>query len=227
MQSQDNNNRSAGAVNHPGAEEWMAYLYHETTPERARELRHHVEGCATCGEQLNRWRRDLATLDEWKLPALGRTTSRTQPVTVLKWAAAAAVVLCVGFAVGRTSSTNAHEIAGLKASVAELTKQVNRQQSAESNSASLPNNPATRDEVVQLLADYSKLNEQQRMEDRRFVGLALQEMNLRLGKLRTELETVALNTENGFQQTKEGLTTLASYAVADRGGATDLKETNH
>jgi hypothetical protein len=55
--------------------------------------------------------------------------------------------------------------------------------------------------------------------------LALREMDSRLLKLRTELETVAVNTETGFRQTKEGLTTLASYTVADRGDASDLPKT--
>jgi hypothetical protein len=45
----------------------------------------------------------------------------------------------------------------------------------------------------------------------------LRELELRLGKLRSELETVALNTESGFRQTKEGLATLATYALSDSG----------
>jgi hypothetical protein len=121
------------------------------------------------------------------------------------------------------SSGQAREVAELKHAVAQLTEKVADKPVGAANSESIAITQQTRDELVQLLADYSKLTEERRTEDRRVVGLALREMDLRLGKLRTELETVALNTENGFQQTQEGLTTLAAYTVADRGDASDLK----
>lgn len=215
MQSQDSVTRIAGAVKHPAAAEWMAYLYDEVTPERKHDLTAHLAQCAACGEQVNEWRAGLGALDDWKLPKLRRPTSAWQPGTMFKWAAAAAVVLAVGFAVGRGSATNAQDIAELKTAVTQLSEKV---ATAKNSTIS----PAARAELVQLLADFSKLTEEQRTEDRRVVGLALREMDLRLGKLRRELETVALNTENGFQQTKEGLTTLASYAVADHASAGNL-----
>lgn len=223
MQSQDTNTRVEGTVNHPSAAEWMAYLYDEIAPERKREMHAHIAQCAACGEQLNQWRAGLVALDDWKLPTLPRQAPAWQPATMLKWAAAAAIVLCVGFAVGRANSSNAREVAELKTAVAQLTEKIADKPASDANNQSIAITRQTRDELVQLLADYSKLNEERRTEDRWVVGLALREMDLRLSKLRTELETVALNTENGFQQTKEGLTTLASYTVADRGDASDLK----
>lgn len=219
MQSQDTNTRVEGAVNHPNAAEWMAYLYDEVAPERKREMHAHIAQCAACGEQLNQWRAGLVALDDWKLPAIPRKTSAWEPATMFKWAAAAAIVLCVGFAAGRAGSTNPREVAELKTAVAKLSVQVGGSASDESIAIS----KQTRDELIQLLADYSKLDEERRTEDRRVVGLALRDVDLRLAKLRAELETVALNTESGFQQTKEGLTTLASYTVADHGDASDLK----
>lgn len=201
----------------------MAYLYGEVAPERKREMHAHIAQCAACGAQLNQWRASLVALDDWKLPALPRKAPAWQPVTLLKWAAAAAVVLCVGFATGRVSSSNAREIAELKTAMAQLAQQIDDKPGGAANNEFVAITKQTRDELVQLLTNYSKLNAEQRTEDRRVVGLALREMDLRLGKLRSELETVALNTENGFQQTKEGLTTLASYAVADHSGPTDSK----
>ena len=219
MQSQEPKTRNAGAVNHPSAAEWMAYLYDEIAPECKREMQAHIAQCAACGQQLNQWRAGVVALDEWQLPVLPRKPSFWQAAPLLRWAAAAAVVLGVGFAAGRGSSSNAREVAELKAAVTQLTAKVSDTPASDANRQSMVITKQTRDELVQLLADYSKLNEERRTEDRRVVGLALREMDQRLGKLRTELETVALNTENGFQQTKEGLTTLASYAVADHGGA--------
>ncbi|MGC3959496.1 MAG: hypothetical protein QM813_16580 [Verrucomicrobiota bacterium] len=215
MQSQESSSRSATTLNHPNQEEWTAYLYDEVTAERKEELFQHLANCSPCGRQLNEWRASIKALDDWKVTALCRKPVAWPPAVLLRWAVAAALVLCVGFAVGRISSQHGREVAELKATVAQLMEYNNK-------------TPVTildasvRAELIRLLTDYSKLNEERRTEDRRVVGLALREMELRLGKLRTELETVALNTETGFQQTKEGLTTLASYAVADHGEATDL-----
>jgi hypothetical protein len=221
MQSQEPNTRSESAVNHPSAAEWMAYLYDEVAPERRRELHAHLAQCAACAGQLNQWRAGMVALEDWKLPAAPRKASAWQRATAIKWAAAAGVVLCIGVGMGRVSSSNTREVAELKTAVAQLTRKVDKPASNTSDS-SIAFTRQTRDELIRLLADYSKLNEERRTEDRRVVGLSLREMDLRLGKLRTELETVALNTESGFQQTKEGLTTLASYAIAEHGGARDL-----
>jgi len=210
MQSQDANTRSAGAVNHPSAAEWMAYLYDEIAPEQKQNLQNHLAQCAACGEQLNHWRAGMRALDEWPLPALRRAPHRWQPV--LKWAAAAAVVVTIGFAAGRQTSSAGGDVAALKASVAQLAQR-------------MENDRVANEETLRFLSAYAKADEQSRAEDRQTVGLALREMDSRLLKLRTELETVAVNTETGFRQTKEGLTTLASYTVADHGDASDLPKT--
>jgi len=196
-------------MNHPDAAEWMAYLYAEVAPDRKRKLRAHLDVCADCSRQLSQWRLGMAALDEWKLPAAHRTPGYWQPV--LKWAAAAVVILGVGFAIGRQGSPSFGEVRTLKASVAQLTEKVEGQHTAAS------------DGMIQLLSDYAKLNEQQRTQDRRAVTMALRDMEMRLVKLRTELETVAVNTESGFQQTQEGLTQLASYTTTGRSGPTDFK----
>ena len=213
MQSQDANPTSAGAVNHPGAEEWMAYLYNELAPERKRELHAHLAQCGDCGKQLHQWRAGMLALDDWEVPAPRLKILTQQPATVLKWAAAAVIVVVAGFAIGRRSSNAASEVAELKHSVAQLTQRMDEERAATS---------ALRDQSLQLLAEYAKLDEARRTEDRGTIELALREMDSRLLKLRTELETVAVNTETGFRQTKEGLTTLASYTVADHGDASAL-----
>ncbi|HEX5218282.1 MAG TPA: zf-HC2 domain-containing protein [Verrucomicrobiae bacterium] len=213
MQSQDANPRSAGAVNHPGAEEWMAYLYNELAPERKRELHAHLAQCGDCGKQLHQWRAGMLALDEWKTPAPRLKVFAQPPVTLVKWAAAAVVVLVAGFAVGRQSSNAAREVAELKNSVTQLTERMNEERAATS---------AMREQSLRLLSEYARLDEAHRTEDREAVELALRDIDSRLFKLRSELETVAVNTETGFRQTKEGLTTLASYTVAERGDAPDL-----
>ena len=213
MQSQDANTRSAGAVNHPGAEEWMAYLYNELAAERKREMHAHLAQCGDCGRQLHQWRAGMLALDDWKLPTHRPKVLALPPVTLVKWAAAAAVVLMAGFAIGRQSSNAAGEVAALKTSVAQLTQRIDEERATAN---------AAREQSLRLLTEYAKLDDARRTEDRETVELALRDMDSRLFKLRSELETVAVNTETGFRQTKEGLTTLASYTVADRGDASDF-----
>jgi outer membrane murein-binding lipoprotein Lpp len=191
----------------------MAYLYNELAPERKRELHAHLALCGDCGRQLQQWRASTQALDEWKLPKRSTAQFNWQPAVVLRWAAAAAVVLMAGFAIGRQSSNASGEVAELKATVAQLTQRSDEERATAN---------AAREQALRLLTEYAKLDDVRRTEDRETVELALREMDSRLLKLRTELETVAVNTETGFRQTKEGLTTLASYTVADRGDASDL-----
>ena len=71
---------------------------------------------------------------------------------------------------------------------------------------------AANTETLRLLSEYSQLQAEQRSTDQQAIALALRNFETRMGRLRTELETVALNTENGFDQTRENLTRLASFA---------------
>lgn len=207
MQTQDPNTRSPGAVDHPNTAEWMAFLYGELAPERRRELDIHLSRCAGCKEQVQNWREGMDALDEWKLPKLRPAPRQRFPI--LKWAVAAAIVLIVGFALGRQTSSSAKEVAALKASVANLTKTVDQDRDLNVSNAVAAANAQT----VQLLAEYAKLNEEHRAADQQAIATALQSYDLRLARLRSELETVAVNTEDSFQQTQEGLTRLALAAA--------------
>lgn len=219
MQSQDSTHRTAGAVKHPDATEWMAFLYGEAAPERKRELETHRAGCAACAEQVSAWRSGMCALDEWNLPARRQTVRRGLPV--LKWAAAAALVLGVGFVLGRQISPAGSELAELKATVAQLAQAVQRERGLNlTNSVSVAT-AAANTETLRLLSGYSQLQAEQRSTDQQAIALAMRNFETRLGRLRTELETVALNTETGFEQTRENLTRLASFS-APLPGETDL-----
>ena len=105
MQTKDSNSRTSGAVNHPGADEWVAFLYGELPAATRRELGAHLAQCPNCAAQLQDWRDSMNALDQWALPAVRRPAR--QAVPALKWAAAAAVILLLGFAIGRQSSSAA------------------------------------------------------------------------------------------------------------------------
>jgi len=209
---QKTDTRNEGAVNHPSAEEWMEFLYGEMPAPRRRELGGHLAQCPICSAQLKSWRTGMSALDEWKLPVIRPATHGGQPI--LKWAAAAAIVLCVGFLLGRQTSNAASELAALKASVTRIAETVERDREVNAMNTVDEATAAAQAEVVRLLADYTHAAEAVRTEDRRTTALALRQLESRLGRLRAELETVAVNTEGSFQQTQEGLASLASMAVS-------------
>jgi hypothetical protein len=208
MQTEDTNSRTPGTVNHPSAAEWMAFLYEEVAPQQKRELQSHLAQCAACASQVKGWRAGMSALDEWTSPMVRRALRRWRPM--VKWAAAAAVVLGAGFAVGRQTSTTASELASLKTSVARLTETMERDRRFNTIHAATAANA----QAMRLLAEYARLDEDGRAEDRKTVALALQAFESRLARLRAELETVAVNTQDGFQQTQEGLTRLVSLNTA-------------
>jgi hypothetical protein len=212
MQSQDSNTGTVGAVKHPNSTEWMSFLYGECPPERRRELDAHLAACSTCAGQVNMWRGSINTLDEWPLRA--RRRARSQWMPALKWAAAAAVVLAVGIAVGRQTSTARAEVAALKSSIANLTAAVELEHNLNSsNNVAVLANANT--EAMRLLGDYARLQQQQRAVDQQVIKTALQSFDLRLGRVRSDLQTVAVNTEAGFEATHQGLAQLASYTIPE------------
>ena len=204
MQTQDPKTRTVGAVNHPGTAEWMAFLYEELPPATRRALGAHLAGCSTCAAQLQTWRASMNSLDQWTLPPPRRAARHWAPA--LKWAAAAAVILLLGFGIGRQTSPAAADVAALKASVAQLEEIARRQPGSDPSETATT---AANNETLRLLAEYSRLQDDQRTADR----LAVQALGARLNSVRAELETVALNTEDGFQQTHENLTQLVSLSV--------------
>jgi hypothetical protein len=188
----------------------MSFLYGECAPERRRELDGHLAACATCAEQVQTWRSSMNALDDWPLPA--RRQVRRQWVPTLKWAAAAAVVLAIGFAIGRQSSNGRAEVAALRSSIAELTAMVEREHTFNlSNSFAVAATANT--ETLRLMGDYARLQQEQRAADQEVLKTALRSFDLRLGRVRSDLLTVAVNTEAGFEQTHENLAQLASYSI--------------
>ena len=212
MQSQDSNTGTAGTLKHPNSSEWMSFLYGECAPERRRELDAHLAACPACAGQVQTWRSSMNALDDWPLPA--KRHGRRQWVPALKWAAAAAIVLAVGIAIGRQTSNASAEVAALKSSIADLTAVVEREHNYNfSNSLALAATANT--ETLRLMGDYARLQQEQRAADQEVIKTALRSFDLRLGRVRSDLQTVAVNTEAGFEQTHENLAQLVSYSMPE------------
>jgi len=187
-------------MNHPKPEEWVPYLYGELGHGARRQLNLHLAQCSECRGRLNTWRRDIGRLDAWKLP---RTSSRWPGfVPALKWAAAAALVLAVGFVAGRLTGGErvAEQVRAalepqLRAALRQEIAQMVRQEVGRGSSALLA---ASGEQAEKLLAAYNTINETHRAEDMERLYLALKK----------QLDTVAVNTQQEFVQ-------LANYHEND------------
>src|SRR5262245_5303048 len=232
---QDSNEKTAshlGDLIHPSREEWISYLYGEGTKGSSVSLAAHLERCPPCQAQLAAWRATMKDLDAWKLPVSPGLLARARSAIfqpTLKWAAAAAIVLGLGFGVGRISSLALGEAATIRASLQEefdrkiettragLTEDIRRQQ-AEALNQVLAASASAKAELEGLVTELAKSAEEKRAMDGEAVAAALQQLDNKWAALhatlRKELETVALLTEDGFNDTQQKLYQLASFTQA-------------
>src|SRR4051812_18005944 len=89
-------------MKHPEREEWVPFVFGEADASQRRQLESHLKSCADCRQEIESWQRSVGRLDSWKLPRTSR--SRMSFVPLVKWAAAAAVVLSIGFGLGRVTT---------------------------------------------------------------------------------------------------------------------------
>jgi hypothetical protein len=211
MQTQNEHAGSADPLSHPTSAEWTAFLYKETASPRRREMAQHLANCPDCSSHLKTWRVTLGDLNEWMIPSRPRVRQPWFPR--LKWAAATAVILAVGILVGQAFSPSRREVAALKTSVAQLSETVQRAGDPGLSANVSAARTTANAEVLRLLAQYSALQDNQRTADQLALKDVLDGLDVRIATLRNELETVAVNTEGSFRQTRQNLAQLASLPV--------------
>ena len=211
---------------HPNAEEWMSFLYQETSSDQTSELDAHLRQCAECQRQVAQWRGSMASLEAWKMPSAARRQRRAAPV--LQWAAAAAVVLAVGFGVGRMTSPSSARLQQLEMSLraemetklaagrAEMAASLDRRNAEMAPSVQAAAGEAAKREAEALLVKFAKSLDGQREADRDAFVAALRNLEERraseFATLRKDLDTLAVNADDGLSRTHETLMELASMA---------------
>jgi hypothetical protein len=209
---------------HPTPEEWMSFLYGEDSPARHTELGAHLQTCAECRRHVQTWRGSMTALDAWAAPAAPR---RWVPAPAMRWAAAAAVVLGLGIGLGRmTTSANAEMKQLTTALRAEMeTKLVSareefdrtlQQQRAEFvETVHAAASDAAGEEAAELFNRIARVIDERREKDQVAYFAALRQVEERsltdYAALRKDLNTVAVNTDDGLSQTREQLIELAAF----------------
>jgi anti-sigma factor RsiW len=185
-------------MKHPNRDEWVPFVFGEASPETVHTLNEHLARCPECRTQVETWRRTLKRLDAWELPAPRRTGLLSRPLVA--WAAAAAIVLGIGFALGRLApaSPDPKKMARLEAAI----------QASANALASLEAriNAARQADSAQLATEVASLLEAQQDEDRAVTEALLAKFLV----LRKDLETVATVADEQLQDTQLKLLQLAS-----------------
>lgn len=207
---------------HPTPQEWMAFLYGEDSPARHAELGAHLHDCADCRRQVQTWRGSMAALNSWTMPQARQRTLFAVPA--MRWAAAAVLMLGLGIGAGRLgSSANADvgrlaaelrsEMEARLASTHEAFSQTLQQQRVQfAEAAHAAALEATSDEAEQLFARLARLVEERREADQQTYLAALKQVEERYAALRQDLNTVAVNADDGLTQTREQLVEIAALA---------------
>lgn len=202
-------------MNHPTREEWMSYLYDELNAAERGRLAAHLQTCTECSAQVGEWHAVRKVMDGWRLPARRRPVAPAQ--SVLRWAVAAAIVLCIGFGIGRFTSP-ALDLARVREAVQpELHRQMQQEMAQmlreELNNSASATLAATGEQTRALLAEFAKTLTANRLEDQEALTDALTKLQSRhvadYLTLKKELDTVALNTDAGLRQTEAQLIELA------------------
>lgn len=207
---------------HPTPEDWMSFLYGEDVPARHIELDAHLRDCAQCRQQVQQWRGSMSALDTWSVPQARR---RVFARPAVQWAAAAAIVLGLGIALGRMSSSAAPDLAQLKAELrtemdAKLTaarehfaQAMQQQQTELAQAVHAAAADTATEETEQLFEKYVKALEERRESDRASYLATLQQIDQRrqndVASLRQDVATLAVNADDSLSQTREQLLQLA------------------
>lgn len=201
---------------HPGPELWADYLYGELPPEHQTRLDAHLRACPDCQRQLAQWRQTQSALDAWKLPRRARPVL---PFTrSIRWAAAAALVLGLGWLGGRLSAPSLPDARQLRAEIEPALKQ-ELQAEFETRLTTALQTAEERNEqrLVQLVQAWAVAREEDQQTTLALLQQADRQRRADYATLRRDLETVAVVAQDAIGTTQHQLTQLAVNSLAPTG----------
>jgi len=208
-------------MNHPTREEMMEHLYGENsqTPQRG-AVDAHLRACPECRTQVTAWRKTMHALDAWRLPAPAARPSWRAFVPVLRWTAAAAILISAGFLAGRTISPDS---GALRAALLDTVKQevatqvvsaMDRERATLATELRAAARDSASEETRQQLASFATQIDERRQADAEVYSNAFQQLNERhaeaVSLLRKDLSTVAVVADARLLKAQEQIFELAS-----------------
>jgi len=205
-------------MNHPTREEWMSYLYDELTAEEHSGLEAHLAVCPDCKTRVSDWRAARKNLDAWQLPARPARVPLQRPL--VRWAAAAALMIAIGFGVGRFATPATANAGKIRAAIEPEIRQQLRQEFTqllrdELDKAASATLAASSEQTKHWVEDYAQALEAKRTEDGQAINAALNKLeSQRLAdfvSLKKDVDTVAVWTDAGLRRARQELFQLADY----------------
>lgn len=166
-------------MKHPTQEEWMDYLYHEAPANERAKLSAHLAACPECRTQVQGWQQTMTSLNTWQ-PAIKEAPAFSW-LPAIRWAAAAAIMLSLGFALSQMTTP--------KVDVAALQAQVRTEIAAE-----------LKQQMQQEMAQFTTAQAKQRVDDQQQLVQTLRQMEAQrladFASLRYELENLAMSAQH-------------------------------
>ncbi len=225
-------------MKHPNDEQWSEFLYGEAPARRQREIQGHLKACPACREKWQTLQGTLKQLDAWKLDMADEPQLPQKRSPLIKWAAAAALLVSTAFATGRFSKSGIDE-GELQARISRpLEQKIDREMQARlENQVALATEKALEairsNLETQFAAQLKALEEKAAVSaasDKEQLALALttlrdqdkaiyhavQEIERKretdYRALRQDLEKVALFTDQNLRNAQRQLVQLASFS---------------
>jgi hypothetical protein len=205
-------------MNHPTREEWMSYLYDELTAEEHSSLAAHLAVCPDCKTQISDWRAARTNLDAWQLPARPARVPLQRPL--MRWAAAAALMIGIGFGAGRFATPATANAGKIRAAIEPEIRQQLRQEFTqllrdELDKAASATLAASGEQTKRWFEDYAQALETKRTEDNQAIRDAFNKLESQLFadvvSLKKDVDTVAWWTDAGLRRARQELVQLADY----------------
>jgi len=195
----------------------MSYLYDELSAGEHGRLAAHLAVCPDCEARVIEWRVARKDLDAWQLPVTRARVVRARPL--IKWAAAAAIVLAAGFGVGRITSASADAEKVRVAIEPEIRQQLRREfvqllrdELQKTTSTTLT---GSMEQTRQLLGQFANAIEAKRTEDSQAISAALNKLESQrvadFVSLKKDVDMMAVLTEAGLRRAQQQLVQLADY----------------
>jgi hypothetical protein len=179
-------------MNHPKPEEWVAYVYGETAGTVRRDLKAHLQACSDCRKEVETWKSSMARLDAWQVPKK-RGTWFPSALPMLRWAAVWVLILAAGVMIGRATAPKVDPESLRAAITPEIQKQVGAEL------AQFAREEAARAAFLSLASS------------RRYTDQVAQQLYVVVKK---DVDTVALNADEGLRHTAQQLVQLADFSPA-------------
>ena len=196
----------------------MSYLYDELTAEEQSSLAAHLAVCPDCKTRVNDWRAARRNLDGWQLPARQARLPLQGPL--MRWGAAAALMIGIGFGVGRFATLATANAGRIRAAIEPEIRQQLRQEFTqllrdELDKAASATLAASGEQTKHWVEDYAQALETKRTEDRRAILAALNKLESQrradFVSLKQDVDTVAVLTDASLRRAQQQLVQLADY----------------